>query len=264
MAQRGDRRRTPDRKLEGKVQAWSRRVVEGMAQDPQQMLQQAQDVLAWSLRKNGPESPFSIKAMVEVANQLSSQGRAAEEVVLREQVVVALRHTARVDDQATVNAEMHLAVCLVRLERWEEAESLLAHVVARRELTLGPDAPETLVAMAWSATAAKKLGKLHEARIVQTRIVHGYESGGSAESAQATSAAVNLASTLMELGETQEAARLLRRVLEVRQRTLGPDDPGALEVRGYLAALRAGGGPTDPSDESPGAPVFRSEFPDGA
>src|ERR1700728_2366183 len=132
----------PSRKWERKVQGWTHRMMQGTDQTPDEELKQSQEVLRWSLRKRGPDSPFSVKAMNEVANQLAKQGRVAEEVVLREQIVAGLRNNVGPEHDFTLNAEWNLAMCLTTLERPEDAEPLLAHVVAGRAVALGQDDPE--------------------------------------------------------------------------------------------------------------------------
>jgi hypothetical protein len=113
----------------------------------------------------------------------------------------------------------------------------LTHVVAGRTRASGVDAAATLAAMAWSGSAARQLGRVSEARDIQELVLAGLESGGGAETLQGQSAALNLASTLADLGELDEAVRLVRDVLEVRARTLEPDDPRTLETLGTLATL---------------------------
>ena len=157
--------------------------------------------------KNGPDSPFTIKAMNEVANQLSRQSRVTEEITLREQIVDGLRKNVGPDDDATLNAEFKLATCLIALERPGEADPLLTHVVARRSLALGEDDPQTLSAKAWSASVARRVGRLHEARALQEQVLDGYNSHGEGESDQGLLAALNLASTLTELDELDDARR---------------------------------------------------------
>ena len=70
------------------------------------------------------------------------------------------------------------------------------------------------------------------------QVVDGYESRGEGESDQGLLAALNLASTLTELDQLDDARQLVRSVLEVRRRTLGPDDPKSLEVQRVLAVDR--------------------------
>jgi hypothetical protein len=199
------------RELERKVQAWGDRVAQSMDQGPEKTLQEAQDILKWSLKKNGPESPFAIKAMNEVANQLSRLNRVSEETPLREQIVDGLRKNVGPEDEATLNAEFKLATCLLVLE--------------------------TLGARAWSASVAKRMGRLDEARLLQEQVVHGYETREESESEQGQTALLNLASTLNELDQRDGAGRLVRSVLEVRRRTLGSEDPKTLEVQRVLASI---------------------------
>jgi hypothetical protein len=223
--------------MEGKVQAWANRMAESMEKSPEETLQESRDVLKWSLKKNGPDSPFTIKALNEVANQLSRQNRISEETTLRQQILDALRKNVGAEDEATINAEFKLATCLIALERPEEADPLLAHVVAGRSVALGEEDPQTLGAKAWSATVAKTVGRLHEARALQEQVVDGHESRGEGKSEQGLLAVLNLASTLIKLDQLDEAGRLVRSVLEVRRDTLGPDDPKTRDVEQVLALI---------------------------
>jgi Tetratricopeptide repeat len=172
-------------------------------------------------------------------NQLSRQNRVSEEVALRQQIVDGLRKIMGPEDEATLNAEFKLATCLMSLERPGDADPLLTHVLAGRSTALGEDDPQTLSAKAWSASAARRVGRLQEARELQERVVDGYESRGEGESDQGLLAALNLASTLTELDQLDDARRLVRSVLEVRRRTLGPDDPKSLEVQRVLESIDA-------------------------
>jgi predicted negative regulator of RcsB-dependent stress response len=234
---RGSQQGLPPSKREQRVQHLGQRMMRGTEVSPEEELQQSQDVLAWAQRNKSADSSFSIKAMIDVADQLSRQDRAADEVALREQIVTALRTSFGPDDESTLTAELRLATCLIRLGHLEEAEHLLAHVVDGRVLAHGRDDPDTLVAMAWRAHVSKKLGHLDHARVLQQEILARYESIGRGESPEALLAALNLATTLTELHEKEEAARLLRHVLTVRRRVLGPDDPKTLEVQELLASL---------------------------
>jgi hypothetical protein len=228
----------PNRKLERKVQNWANRMAQAVDENPDVALKESQQILKWSLRKTGPNSSFTIKAMNEVANQFARQHRVPEEIGIRETIVEALRRNVGTDDEATLGAELKLATCLIALARTEEADPLLVHVVAERSVIFGEEDPRTLAAMAWRATVMKKLGRLAEARALQDRIVNGYEAGDQRESTQALTAVLNLVSTLSELDELDAARRLLRGVLDVRTRTLGSDDPKTLEVLHLLTSFQ--------------------------
>ena len=141
---------------ERRVQNLRRRMMKGTEQSPDDELQQAQDVLSWALRKHGRDSTFSIKAMVDVADQLARQGRGAEELDLRTQIVAGLR-TLDPESLNTASAEMRLAACLVMVERYGEADPLLRHVVDVRTAQLGQDEPETLKAVSARDLVASRL-----------------------------------------------------------------------------------------------------------
>ncbi len=148
---------------DGDVPRWRRRMLRGTEQTPEEELRQAQDVLNWAGRKHGPDSSFTIKAMIDVADQLARQERFAEEADLRERIVAALGSSLGPDALSTASAEMRLVGCLVRLERFEDADRVLAHVVAVRTLELGQDDPDTVKAMSWSAMVTGRLGRPEDA-----------------------------------------------------------------------------------------------------
>jgi hypothetical protein len=168
--------------------------------------------------------------MNEVANQLSRQNLVTEELALREDIVAGLRKNVGAEHESTLNAEWKLAVCLTSLDRPEEADLLLRHVVAERILALGEDDPQTLLAKAWRASVSKRLGRIHDARILQEEVVAGYQHRGEEASDQALLATLNLSSTMTDLGEFDESARLLHQVLDVRSTARGPEDVKTLEV----------------------------------
>jgi hypothetical protein len=212
-------------------------LLQGVDQSPEIELRQAEEVLRWSIRKHGPDSTFSIRAMNDVADQLARQDRSAEEAIVVEQMVTAIRNTLGPEHDSTLSAELKLAICLLTMERAGDAEPLFAHVVAQRTRAAGADNASTLAAMAWSATAARQLGKLSDARIIQEQVLAGLELGGAGESLQVQSAGLNLASTLADLDEVDEAIRLVRHVFEIRTRTLSPDDPRTLDALETLVTL---------------------------
>jgi Tetratricopeptide repeat len=220
---------------------WAQRAAQTMVPEPDQALRQSQDVLSWSIRKNGPDAPISIKAMVEVANQLAGHDRLLEELEMREKIVVALGRQFGPEHEATLSAELKLATCLTTLDRPEDAEVLLEHVVEGRTRDLGRSDPQTLAALAWSSNVSKKLGRLNDARDLQERVVSGYGEQGAGESDQALLAELHLASTLTDLHDLRGASLLLRHVLHVRQRVLGADDPKTLDVLRFLDSIGADG-----------------------
>ena len=102
---------------------------------------------------------------------------------------------------------------------------------------LGPDDANTLTAIGWLGHAEKSLGRLEEARSMQEKVVARYEVRGDGQSSKALTAFGNLADTLEKLDEVDEALRIYRHLLDVRSRTLGPDDPKTLDSLQNLAMV---------------------------
>lgn len=240
-------------------------MMRGTERTPDEELAQSRDVLEWALRTKGRDDPLSIKAMIDVADQLARQERGGEESVLRREAVEALRDSVGPEHESTVNAEFRLAVCLTGHGQAQQAGALLAHVVAARTLALGANAPETLVAVAWSASAAKQLGELHEARHLQEQVVRGWEAAGTPpDDGRATMAAMNLASTLADLGDLDEASRLLRGVLNARRGIRGSDDAGSLDVLEALTNVTLAAGDTSEATQLARSLLEKRSHADGS
>ena len=111
---RSEKRESPAGEPHEQLQGWRRRMLRGTEQSPEEELRQSQDVLSWATRTHGADSSFTIKARIEVADQLARQDRRAEEADQREQIVAALGSSLGPDTLNTVAAEMRLAGCLVR------------------------------------------------------------------------------------------------------------------------------------------------------
>jgi hypothetical protein len=82
--------------------------------------------------------------------------------------------------------------------------------------------------MDWLGCTRRSLGQLPESRQLLQGAVDGYEEQGAGESEDAMMASSHLATTLLEMGLGPESSALRRHILQVRDRTLGPDDPRTL------------------------------------
>lgn len=223
--------------LRNRIAQATDRAAEKMDSDPEAALRSAQDTLDWSIRHRGPESTMTLKAKVEVAERLERLGRYAEALQLRSDLVTHLRQHGGPDDPSTLTAEGVMAFDLDRLGRHREALPLFEHVLAGRADALGPDHEQTLLAMDWLGCTLRSLGELAESRHLLQRAVDGYEQqgAGEGEGEGAMVAGSHLATTLLQMGLGPESSALRRRILQVRDRTLGPDDPRTLRSLENLA-----------------------------
>ncbi len=82
--------------------------------------------------------------------------------------------------------------------------------------------------MDWLGCTLRSLGELAESRRLLQGAVDAYEQQGAGEGEDAMLASSHLATTLLQMGLGPESSALRRRILDVRGRTLGPDDPRTL------------------------------------
>jgi eukaryotic-like serine/threonine-protein kinase len=206
-----------------------------MGADPVAALQSAQDTLEWSLRHRGPDSPMTLEAKSEVAQKLERLGRLNDALVLRDEVVTQWRSTLGTDDPHTLAAEAAQGFVLDRLGRHAEALPLFAHIVEARTSALGRAHVSTCAALEWLGCTQRSLGDLDGSRRSLQEAVVGYTRQGAGETEDCMKALSHLATTLAQLELVHEACALRRRILDVRTRTWGPDDPRTLASLENLA-----------------------------
>jgi tetratricopeptide (TPR) repeat protein len=224
-----NRKWRPSRWWELQLENRIERVLRRMDLSPEAALRAAQSALRFHLRKGGPDAPATTTAMVQGADQLKRQERYAEELLLREQIVGNLRRNLGLEHENTLRAEAHLGRCLLDLDRAEDAEPLLAHVLAESTHSPGTMSPDTCDAILCLAVVHRKSGRLDEARQLLEQVLSEYAQHGLAEGTAAMDVSWLLAAILFKLEDLEEATLLYRHILDVRGRTLGPDDPETLE-----------------------------------
>ena len=89
--------------------------------------------------------------------------------------------------------------------------------------------------MEWLGCTLRYLGDLPESRRLLEEAVEGYTRQGAGETEDCMKAMSHLATTLTQLELVPEACELRRRIVEVRNRTLGADDPRTLSSLENLA-----------------------------
>ncbi len=211
---------------------WWERRAERRAQDPQERLELAERRLAKSVDRHGPDSWKSINAMEAVAKYREGFDRYEDALPLREQVHERRRKQLGSNHQLTLAAEARLAVTLIELQRPERAQPLLAHVHQRLSAGGGADDLTALAVTERLADTESALGNAETARGLLEEVLAAYQDGGY--ELLAAGVATKLAKNLIHAGRYPEATELLRQVVEVRSRALGPEDP---ETRAALRNL---------------------------
>lgn len=215
------------------------------------------------------------------AEQARHQGRLSESEQLYDSVVTALAAVPDTDED--VCRVLHgFALTLYGLERYAEGEYHLRRALTGRGKALGPSAPETIDTLARLAEAIGEQGRWIEAdalareafRLGQSALGVGHDvtrgallastwvtvSSGTPHSdtlaravvmaldgsTHAASARNLLVVALRKSGQYEEAERIARETLLMREEQLGPDHPHTLLLRSDLAlTLHAAGRTTE-------------------
>ncbi|KAJ7231944.1 hypothetical protein C8J57DRAFT_178077 [Mycena rebaudengoi] len=125
----------------------------------------------------------------------------------------------------------------------KDLEAALQHnqaAVEQWRQTLGPDHPDTLIAMANLANTYRDLGKLTEAEKLEVIVLEMRRQILGSDHPDTLTAMANLAVIYWGLGRLIDAEQLQVVVLEKREQTLGPDHPYTLSAMVNLANIYRG------------------------
>ncbi|WP_328696011.1 caspase, EACC1-associated type [Streptomyces sp. NBC_00342] len=120
--------------------------------------------------------------------------------------------------------------------RADEATAVYKEVAEARARVLGPDHPDTLVALDDLAAAYGDAGRAQEALRLGERVAEARTRVLGPEHPHTLETLDNLAASYDDVGRTQEALRLREWLAEARTRVLGPDHPDTLEMLDIIAA----------------------------
>jgi tetratricopeptide (TPR) repeat protein len=234
MASSDDGRRSGPGRWTDELGYWYSRRAERKAESSEEGLALAEERLAKSRAKRGPESWRTVNAMEAVAKWHEVAGHYEEALPLRQQVFGLRRKNLGSGNELTLAAEARLAVTFIELRRPRDAEPLLTHVLKGLSATKGPDDPTVLAVTERLADVQFALGESDDARRLLREEMAHYEERG--EEFLVSGVAIKLATVLIKDGEYAEAPELLRSAVDIRSRLLGPDDPETLTARRNLVS----------------------------
>jgi tetratricopeptide (TPR) repeat protein len=145
------------------------------------------------------------------------------------------------DHPRTASALNDLAVILVGLKRYDEAEPLLREALAIRERLHGSEHPsvgETLHALSSLVYFRRQYGEAAELcrRVQRRRALAIFQAALPADHVDVAAGEGKLGFALYQQGRLAEAEPHLSRALQVTARRLGPGVPLAVELRQLLTA----------------------------
>ena len=164
--------------------------------------------------------------LITSTTQLYDQGK-YEQALAAAQEALRLAGTLFPPESRQVSVSMNdLALVLVELDRFSEAESLHRRALAIDEKTLGPSHPEVASALNNLGELCRKMGRLAEAKDLLTRALAIREKALDPNDPNIATSAGNLAAVLSAQGEYTDAEPLDRRALAIDEKALGPADAG--------------------------------------
>jgi len=193
--------------------------------------------LELSLRVFGPEHPYTLSIMNEIALMLDYQGRygLAEEINLRvlrgREKVLGMNHR---DTLVTLN---NLAVVLCQQAKYEEAEKLHRRELEVSERLLGKEHRDTLVSLSNLALVLRYQGKYEEAEQMNRSALAASKRILGLEHPETLTTLANLALVLGFQGKYELAEEMNRQALAGREKILGKDHPETLTSVSNLALV---------------------------
>ena len=147
-----------------------------------------------------------------------------------------------IDPEGLVFAEVarlleNAGTYLFQRAQYQQAELLLRKALATRELTSGPDHPDTASGLNSLAQLLRARGDYAEAEPLYRRALEICERVLGPDHPDTASGLNSLAQLLRARGDYAEAEPLYRRALEIRERALGPDHPDTAASLNNLAKL---------------------------
>lgn len=156
----------------------------------------------------GDRDRITARAMGNLGASLSEQGRLAEALAIEEKVVEILLETKGERDPDTLTAMNNMAESLSTTYRFAEAEAIYRRILPISRDVLGPNHPDLASRIDNLGLVLQRQGRLEEAEPFHREALT-LEPDGADVGINRTKILDNLASTLVGLGQAEEANRLL-------------------------------------------------------
>ena len=157
----------------------------------------------------GPDHPDTLNARDSLAAAYQAAGRAAEAILLFEDILVARERILGPKHPDTLTSQNNLAATYQDAGRFAEAILLFKLTLAARERLFGADHHSTLNSRANLAAAFRATGRVSEAIPLLEQTVAGRERVLGADHPDVRTARDNLAAARQEKDQTDETVRLV-------------------------------------------------------
>jgi serine/threonine protein kinase/tetratricopeptide (TPR) repeat protein len=183
----------------------------------------------------GDEHPHTVAAMVIVADAMIARNRSKEAEPFRRRVYEVRRDRLGREHAATLNAASELASTLGNLERYEEAEPLLFDTLIAKRRLLGENHPDVASTLEAIGILRSRQGRSEDAIAQFTEAIRVLRASQTADTNLEMNVLSNLAVALSSAGRLQEAEVMLRDLVKIESKQLGPEASYTLNDTRHLA-----------------------------
>ena len=171
------------------------------------------------------------------ARQFYNQGKYDQALPAAQEALRIAGPTFGPESRQVATSLNDLALVLVELDRWAEAEPLYRRALAVNEKLLGPQHPEVASNLNNLALLYLNMDRLPEARDLLVRALSIREKALGPNHVDTATNAGNLGTVLIAQGKYVEAEPLGRRALTIDEKALGPEDPSVATDLNNLGAV---------------------------
>ncbi len=194
----------------------------------------ARDAVRLFSAVEGPDGVRALGARSTLVGVLRGLGRVAEAEEITRDMIERNQAVLGPDHPTTLHETGNLIALLDDQSRFDEALELGRDLLprARRVFARDPEGLSTI--LGWHATTLRRSGDPRQAAVLRREILD-LCAAWDVDRESLSSARINLAQALIDVGEAAEAERIVRSDLEQIEPIVGPDHPDVLANNGVLA-----------------------------
>jgi len=196
--------------------------------------------LAARQAKLGPDHPYTLTSMSNLAVVYNASGQLAKAVPLLEQSLQMQTAKLGRDHPATLASMNELAGAYKASGQLAKAVRLYEERLEKLQSKLGPDHPQTLLTMNNLSGAYQDSGQLAKAVPLSEQSLRKHKARLGPDHPQTLTSMNNLAAAYKDSGQLTKAMPLLEETLAKRKAKLGPDHPDTLASLNNLAMVYLG------------------------
>lgn len=200
----------------------------------------AKKALGSQVRILGASHPDVLSSRLEIAEILFEMGKYKEAEEQEENAVTAMNDILGELHPETLAGTRRLAMSLAYRNQWETAEKMLDRIVDLTCKEFGKQNIKTFLAMSNLSFVYREQGRMDKARVLDEQVLSLSEAAFGRENIHTVAAIAELGFTLSKISSTyDEASKLLREALAMREKFFGPHHPETLMSGSILADVYA-------------------------